>query len=174
MLPRSNIPLLNGNCWLVCPVSGILSICLKATIHSLHRPQAADVCPLQDLRPVISKAGEAAELPGRAHCQHLPHPRQGECGSGHAIPPAFLGGCSFSDPLAGRQARILSSIATAQPAICTVPAFPDMLDFATIAVHQKSYQVMLKTSKSSSLQLRAVEVMEAAYSVTSLQVFRGR
>jgi transposase InsO family protein len=50
----------------------------------------------------------------------------------------------------------------AQPAVCAVPAFPDMLDFAAIADHQKSCQVTLQASKSSSLQLRAVEVMGAS------------
>jgi hypothetical protein len=51
---------------------------------------------------------------------------------------------------------------TAQPAVCAVPAFPDMLDFAAIAEHQRSCQVMLQASKSSSLQLRAFEVMGAS------------
>jgi hypothetical protein len=50
----------------------------------------------------------------------------------------------------------------ARPVICAVPAFPDMLDFAAIAEHQKSCQLALKASKSSSLQLRAVEVMGAS------------
>jgi hypothetical protein len=62
----------------------------------------------------------------------------------------------------------------AQPAVCAVPAFPDMLDFAAIAEHQRSCQVTLQDSKSSSLQLRAVEVMGPACSATSQQVFRGR
>ncbi len=44
----------------------------------------------------------------------------------------------------------------AQPAMCVVLAFQDMLDFAAIANHQKSRQVTLKASKSSSLHLRAV------------------
>ncbi len=50
----------------------------------------------------------------------------------------------------------------AQPAVCAVPAFPDMLDFAAIADHQRSCQVTLQASKSSSLQPRAVEVMGAS------------
>jgi hypothetical protein len=50
----------------------------------------------------------------------------------------------------------------AQPAVCAVQAFPDMLDFAAIAEHQRSCQVTLQASKSSSLQLRAVEVMGAS------------
>jgi hypothetical protein len=37
-----------------------------------------------------------------------------------------------------------------------------MLDFAAIADHQRSCQVTLQASKSSSLQLRAVEVMGAS------------
>ncbi len=36
----------------------------------------------------------------------------------------------------------------AQPAVCAVPAFPDMLDFAAIADHQRSCQVTLQASKS--------------------------
>jgi hypothetical protein len=57
----------------------------------------------------------------------------------------------------------------ARSAVCAVPAFPDMLDFAK---HQRSCQVTLQASKSSSLQLRAVG--GPACSATSLQVFRGR
>jgi transposase InsO family protein len=48
------------------------------------------------------------------------------------------------------------------PTVCAVPAFPDMLDFAAIAEHQRSCQVTLQASKSPSLQLRAVEVMGAS------------
>ncbi len=50
---------------------------------------------------------------------------------------------------------------TVKPAVCAVPAFSDMLDFAAIAEHQKRCQVTLQATKSSFLQLRAVEVMGA-------------
>lgn len=42
--------------------------------------------------------------------------------------------------------------------VCAVPAFKGVLDFAAIAAHQKSCQVTLQATKSTSLRLRAVEI----------------
>ncbi len=50
--------------------------------------------------------------------------------------------------------EFLPGLPAAQPAVCAVPAFPDILDFAAIAKHQRSCQVTLQASKSPSLQLR--------------------
>jgi hypothetical protein len=50
----------------------------------------------------------------------------------------------------------------AQLAVCAVPHFRTCWTLAAIAEHQRSCQATLQASKSSSLQLRAVEVMGAS------------
>ncbi len=52
-----------------------------------------------------------------------------------------------------------SSPSMGQPTVCAVSAIAQKLDFAAIAEHQKTCQATLQASKSSSLQLQAVEVM---------------
>ena len=52
-----------------------------------------------------------------------------------------------------------SSLSMVQPTVCAVLATVQKLDFAAITEHQKTCHAMLQASKSSSLQLQAVEVM---------------
>jgi hypothetical protein len=52
-----------------------------------------------------------------------------------------------------------STLSMVQPTVCTVSAMVQKLDFAAIAEHQKTCHATLQASKSSSLQLLAVEVI---------------
>ncbi len=52
-----------------------------------------------------------------------------------------------------------SSLSMVQPTVCPVSAIAQKLDFADIAEHQNTCHATLQASKSSSVQLQAVEVM---------------
>ncbi len=65
---------------------------------------------------------------------------------------AWQGGKPESSPAPGNESA----------AVCAVPATGQLIDFAAIAEHQLSCPATLQASKSSSLQLQAVEVMGAS------------
>ncbi len=65
---------------------------------------------------------------------------------------AWQGGKPESSPSPGNESA----------AVCAVPATGQLIDFAAIAEHQLSCLATLQASKSSSLRLQAVEVMEAS------------